>query len=143
MYKKIQMKKLIKGSIVLLVFASSIMIFQISCQRDVVAQTTTSQLNKIVYDKYFGSPGEVYEIWTSNYDGSNQQKINITMPSGYRIGSQGNARLSPNGEYVFFQAFLINNPGNSYIMKCKTSGGTASIVVLQDPNAHISMGSAN
>ena len=96
------MKKLLLGSVSLLIFSLSIAIFQISCKKDATAQTTNTgltQLNKILYTKYINATSLV-ELWTANYDGTNQQKINISLPAGQT--PDGTSRLSPDGTKVFF-----------------------------------------
>lgn len=136
------------------IFAISIIIFQISCKKDAVAQTTSytlppattsslggiivgnglsvssngtlstsssglTQLNKIIYSKYPGTGTYSAEIWTANYDGTGQAKVNITLPAN--LGITGSAQLSPNGQTLFFQV------GNRttfkfYIYSCKLDG---------------------
>ena len=63
--------------------------------------TGLQQLNKIVYRKR-NSDGTLDEIWTANYDGTNQTKINITLPTGIVFGESMRPFLSPDGKKVFF-----------------------------------------
>jgi hypothetical protein len=56
-----------------------------------------TQLNKLIY--YKG-----YEIWTANYDGTSNSKVNITLPSGIGMAYSSELTLSPNGQKIFFTA---------------------------------------
>ena len=60
------MKKLLLSSIILLLFSSSILIFQVSCQKEAKADTNNiTQQNKIIYIKAILASNE-NEIWTAN-----------------------------------------------------------------------------
>lgn len=77
------MKNALKASVVLLVLAISICIFQISCQKEAKAQSNDSlggQQNKIIFSKGYDS-----EIRVANYDGSGQKKLDIIRPLGSEI----------------------------------------------------------
>lgn len=104
--------------------------------------TGVQQLNKIVFDKYFYiNNADYYEIWISNYDGTGQQKVNITLPSGFEISGQGDARLSPDGKTLFFQVWeKATNKGHIYA--CNVDGSNAHKVV-DGSNGQLSIGSAN
>ena len=142
------MKKLFLGSAALIVFSLSIILFQISCQKDAVAQTVTTtgytlpaattstlggvivgsglsvnangtlsvnstgatvtQQNKILYIKYStSSTANNDEIWSANYDGSNQQKVNIVKPAGFNIEPQDVPAISPDRQTIFFSMYNI------------------------------------
>jgi hypothetical protein len=60
-------------------------------------------LSKIIFVKYATS-SLAAEIWTANYDGTSQTKINITLPSGIILGPEYGINLSPNGQKIFFSA---------------------------------------
>ena len=80
------------------------------------SNNSTTQQNKIIFMKdIYGSPtGNKYdsaEIWTANYDGSNQQKINLALPTGYVVVLDQSVKLSPDKKTMFFTAFA---PGNNY-----------------------------
>ena len=153
------MKNLYLGSIALTVFSICILVFQISCKKDAIAQTSGSvytlppattttlggiivgsglnitssgtlslngnlvnqQLNKIIYTKLNTSIAQRFEIWTANYDGTNQTKLNIIMPAGFQCGGDGDVRLSPNGQKVFFTSTQISN-GSTHIFSCNIDG---------------------
>ena len=132
------------STMVLTAFSLSIILFQLSCKKQVDAATTsntsTTQQNKIIYlkDIYGGSPGcnayDSAEIWTANYDGTSQQKINITLPTGYVIVLGQMVKVSPDGKTIFFDAF---SPGNNYpttstpwsIFAANIDGSNAHLVV--------------
>jgi hypothetical protein len=152
------MKKLILGSAALTLFSISILIFQISCKKDAVAQTTTytlppattstlggiivgnglsvtsngtlsvnstsgglTQLNKIIYTKLNTAIAQKFEIWTANYDGTNQTKVNITMPTGFQCAGDGEVKLSPNGQKIFFTS-LQPSASATHIFTCNIDG---------------------
>lgn len=170
------MKKLLLGSLVLALFSFLTILLQISCQKDVNAQTnnytllpaTSSTLggviigpglnitnngvlsvngssgiqllSKIVYQKYYTSG--VTEIWLANYDGSNQQKINITLPSGFEINEDGSAKLSPDGLTVFFDAITTTQPYYTNIYSCKIDGTNISLVIAHGTAESAAIGGA-
>jgi hypothetical protein len=100
------------------------------------------QLGKIVFDKFFhlSNNTEYNEIWTANIDGTNRQKINIILPSGFAIGGQGNTRLSPNGQTIFFQ--VDETAANKqHIYACNIDGSNPH-KVIDGSNGQLSMGGA-
>ena len=153
------MKNLYLGSLALTMFSISILIFQISCKKDAIAQTSNSnyllppstttslggiivgnglsitsngtlslngstgnqQINKIIFTKLNTSIAQRFEIWTANYDGSNQTKLNILMPTGFQCGGDGDVRLSPNGQKVFFTSTQFSN-STTHIFSCNIDG---------------------
>ena len=95
------MKKLLMSSVVLIAFSLTIIVFQMSCKKDVNAQTAQggiTQQNILLIHKHNNST--IDELWTSNYDGSNQKKIPITLQAGQSFSSN-QAALSPDGKLVF------------------------------------------
>jgi Tol biopolymer transport system component len=137
------MKKFVLSSIVLFLFSIAIIVFQISCQKEVSAQSTnyvlppattstlggvivgsglsinsngvlsvnattggnTSQLNKIVYIRgSYTTGGSPNEIWIANYDGTNNTRVNVQLPSGIVFDGDLNPALSPDGKKIFFTA---------------------------------------
>lgn len=107
------MKKLILSSITLILFSLAIIVFQISCKKEIIAQSggnyvlppaTTTTLGGVIIDGitiqvdskgkiaqarptliFFSRTNEsnIDEIWRANIDGSNQQKLNIVLPNDY------------------------------------------------------------
>ena len=125
------MKKFLLGSIAFFLFSLSISILQTSCDKEVDASpevdTEVKQLNKVFY---FKCPDDKYpgEIWSANYDGTGQTKINILMPSGYEIGSDGGPHLSPDGKRLFFTANRMNTH-ESNIFSCNLDGSDVRFVL--------------
>jgi hypothetical protein len=97
------MKKLLQGSIALLLFSISIMIFQASCKKDAVAATTaTTQAGLILYQNSTGGLG------LENYDGTNPTPLNITLPTGLAIANTYPISVSPDHKNIFFTAVTLN-----------------------------------
>lgn len=107
------MKKLLLSSITLLLFACSILIFQVSCQKETIAQTNTGSTpkNKIIFVKIQRGVSELpNEIWTANIDGTEQQKINISIPTGKTIDPD-NVEITNDGSKIILE--LWDNIANS------------------------------
>jgi hypothetical protein len=105
------MKKILLSTIILTAFSFSIILFQISCKKSADAATSTTstgtiQQNKIIYTRNLpvsGAQGIYYcEIWIANYDGTGQQKINISLPTGLFVNYTTFVRLSPDQKTIFF-----------------------------------------
>lgn len=97
------MKKLLLSSLTLFLFATSIILFQISCKKEATADTAnTNQTGIILFTKStgFGSTF-AHEIWTAAYDGSRQSKVNFTIPSHIQYPIELDAHLSPDGKTIF------------------------------------------
>jgi hypothetical protein len=118
------MKKLLLGSVFLTIFAFAIMIFQISCQKDAIAakdsSSVSTQQNKIVFLKWVTSPNH-REIWTANYDGSDQKKLNIALLPG---ADPINICISPDYQYLFIVTMIP--AGNTNIYSCKMDGSNVT-----------------
>ena len=116
------MRKLLLSTVVLTSFSASIIIFQMSCQKTVDAQTTdntSSSLNKTLISKSLrlqvgtktDSSGNhpiyvtVGEYFLINNDGTNLTKINIpSLPAGeYPMAGLNSALLSNDGKKIIFQ----------------------------------------
>jgi hypothetical protein len=121
------MKKILMSSAVLLLFSVSLIIFQMSCQKSSIAQSSTQTSNKILLKKDIerqvgttvdssGKSIPVYrysvDFYVVQYDGTNLSKINIVMPSGEY--PWGNGSISPDGEKLIFNALNINNHHSVY-----------------------------
>lgn len=136
------MKKILLSTIVLTAFSCSIILFQVSCKKSADAATSTtstgvSQENKIIYTKNLplsGSQGEFYgEIWIANYDGSNPQKINITLPSGLFVSYTTFVKLSPDQKTIFFRVDDAQGDKNGTgFYSANIDGTNAKLIVPND-----------
>lgn len=122
------MKKILLSSIILFLFSVSVVLFQISCKKEAVADVGVngaggSNLGVILFIKTVQNdkPNLSKELWTANYDGTNQKKINITVGTGKIIES---GFLSPDGKIVFvvFQEKLSNNDVEINTYSCLPDG---------------------
>jgi len=128
------MKKILLSTIVLLFFSISIGIFQISCQKEATAETAentaTSQVNKIIYMKW----NNTYpEFWICNYDGTNNLKVNLSLPSGIAV-SENPPFMSPDGQKIFFTAGVsVSGQGysnnNASLYSCNSDGSGVTKIV--------------
>jgi len=131
------MKNLLRSTLYLSVFALAGILFQISCSNSENSnpQKTTTQLNKIIYSKQVGSD---IQIWTCNYDGTNQTQIPITLPANLIVNnnnSQATPRLSPDGQTVFF--VVLNTTTSLWsVYSCDITGNNLQQVVspVSTPN---------
>lgn len=163
------MKNLLLGSITLTIFSISIVLFQLSCTKDTIAQNTSyvlppatnsslggiivgnglnitsngtlsvtttgtggSQKNKLIIEKTIKSTGTTspVEVWTANYDGSNQTKINIVLPAGYF--NDGGTKISPDGNKLFLN--LADAAGINYVYSCNIDGSNLTRIVTENAN---------
>lgn len=120
------MKKLLMGSIALTLFSISILLFQISCQKESIAQTSSGlkQLNKIIFKRWNYSANTLDGIYIANSDGSNMTKVNIAIPGATDINSP---RLSPDGLTVFFHAGIPGSHSNIY--SCNLDGSNVKKIL--------------
>jgi len=113
------MKKLLLSSMVLFLFSTSIMMFQVSCQKNANAKiNVTTQQNKIIYTK---SGSGTDEIWIANLDGTNQTKVPIVLPSNLKLGN-AQATITPDGTKIIFQAREVSISNTGYLYTCNTNG---------------------
>ena len=133
------MKTIFKSSLLLLLFTFSVLVFNLSCEKESIAQNTTpytlpiatsTKLGGIIVGTglnvttdgvlstqqnlgllVFAKGGDkANEFWTSKYDGTGQVKITISaLPSTGEI-VKDNIQLSPDGKKFFFVA--NTNPSN-------------------------------
>lgn len=133
------MKSILKASVVLCFFALSVTLSQISCSKEARGQGTNglAQLNKLVYYTYDGQ----FEIWTCNYDGSNQAKVNISLPSGVRFYNDWSPRMSPDGRNIFFSAISGVHYSGIDLYVCNADG-TNLRKIVDSPTRSIYLGGA-
>jgi hypothetical protein len=136
------MKKILLSTFVLTAFSLSIILFQISCKKSAEAATPTTstgvtQQNKIIYTRNLllsGSQGTYYdEIWIANYDGTNPQKINITLPAGLFVDYTTFVKLSPDQKTIFFSVADANGDKNGTgFFSANIDGTNAKLIVPND-----------
>lgn len=139
------MKNLLKTTLYLTVFALAGVLFQISCSNsdNQILSTNSTPIGKIVYTK---NVSDYYQIWTCNYDGTNQAQIPINLPAnvqfnywtGFNASSatdHTNVKLSPDGQKVFF-ATVTNPNQNKYfsMYSCDIFGNNLTEIVIQGAN---------
>jgi hypothetical protein len=113
------MKKLLLSSIVLFLFSASIILFQISCKKEVIGQVTSPQLNKIIYIKSS-------TLYTANYDGSGATIIPISLNNTNLVIDDLSA-ISPDRKTVFFSVY--NKTGGNALYKCNIDGSAVQKIV--------------
>ncbi len=88
------------------------------------------QLGKILYERFNDNTIPItVEYWTANYDGTNQTKVPITLPSGLTLDEHAN--LSPDGQTIFFG---VSDATKNYIYKSKLNGsGLTKIIETTTP----------
>jgi hypothetical protein len=96
-----------------------------------INQGSSTQQNKIVYTKLNTSTPQRYDIWTANYDGTNQTKLNVTMPVGYQCAADGHVKLSPNGQKIFFTSTQAvgGGSGPTHIFSCNIDGTSLTKII--------------
>lgn len=102
------MRKLLLSAITLFLFSASSMMFQVSCQKNALANPTSA--NKIFYVKSGNVAGK-FELWVANIDGSNQQKINFTIPYGY----------------TGVDEMILSGDGKKMVLSLRSSGNSSDI----------------
>ncbi len=171
------MRKLLLGSFILTFFAVSVILIQISCQKESTAQSPTyslppattstlggviigsglavtangtlsvtccgsNQQSKFLFVKsYLSGPNEISEIWTSNYDGTNAQKINIAVPAGMKIDGELGPTISPDRQTMFFSMSTTTTNVN-HIYTCKLDGSNVTKIVDGAGMTEINIGAA-
>jgi hypothetical protein len=140
------MKKLLMGSFVLMFFAISVSLVQMSCSKEAIAQGNTStQLNKLLYIKSISNT--THEIWISNYDGTGQTKVNILLPAGIVFSVGLSPKLSPDCKKLFFAAgpSYPSDPGvsaNADIYSCNIDGTSLTKVIARTTEKNLTLSGA-
>jgi hypothetical protein len=98
--------------------------------------TSVAQQNKIMYLLYEGdTPGTntaIYGVYTANYDGTDAQKVNITLPSGVVL-NDGTLSLSPDHKTIFFSTNTVST-NELDIYACNFDGSNPHKVISNGEN---------
>jgi len=87
-------------------FTLSLLIFDLSCKKEVVGQSQTTLTNGIVV--YLKQNNSQWEVWKVNYDGTSKSKINFVLPSGFGLYGDS-VIISPDGKTLFIKLVDTNN----------------------------------
>ena len=104
------MKTLFKSSVLLLLFSFSLLVFNLSCEKESIAQNTSTSIQNLGILVFSKAGDKANEFWTSKYDGSGQIKITITSITITGEIVKDNIQISPDGKKFFFIA--NTNPTN-------------------------------
>jgi hypothetical protein len=120
------MKTIFKSSLVLLLFSFSLVLFNLSCSKESVAQTTTPQnVGLIVFSKSGDNPNN---FWTVKYDGTGATKVTIASFPAQAETDESSFHLSPDGKKVFFLLYVPSTQIQS-IYSCNIDGTGLTQVV--------------
>lgn len=120
------MKKLLLGSMTLLIFSASVIIFQVSCSKEANAKDDDGEGNgKLVLfrkDTNSPDPAEINQLWLMNSNGGNKRRVNVTFPGPDYFIATG--RLVDNGTKIIMTISKINESGDNYYVffKCNLDG---------------------
>jgi hypothetical protein len=104
------------------------------------ATGSSVQQNKIIYVLQSGPNGSD-QLWTVNYDGTGQQLINITLPTGLTIANGSSIGISPDRKSLFFAVRTATSQGATAIYGCNTDGSNVHKVAnLPGDNSSYSTG---
>jgi hypothetical protein len=111
---------------------------------------SANQLSKVLYIKQTFNGGTSYtnEIWLVNYDGTQNTRVNISLPAGLFVGSATGASglnrvfLSPDGTTIFFNVSDSNGLVQG-IYSCNIDGtGVRQVVTTSGSNTSINLNGA-
>ena len=126
------MKTLFKSSVLLLLFSFSLLVFNLSCEKESIAQNTSTSIQNLGILVFSKAGDKANEFWTSKYDGSGQIKITIASITSTGEIVKDNIQISPDGKKFFFIA--NTNPTNpssmDAIYSCNIDG--SGVIKLVD-----------
>jgi hypothetical protein len=128
MFKINPMKKIAYSTIILLLFSISMILFQISCRDEAVAQLTGVSFEpkyRFLYTYHDDKTNDT-EFWTAKHDGTDKKQIPITLPSELTF-SGPSGRLTSDGETLIFTVKDANNI--KYIYSIFTNGTDLKMIV--------------
>lgn len=142
------MKNLLKSAFYLSVFTLAGIIFQISCSNsESTTLLSSTPIGKIIFTKVITTgTSSQQQIWTSNYDGTDQTQIPVTLPPNVYLNfytgtntinsGANNIKLSPDGQKVFFVTIANPNQSNQFysIYSCDLSGANLTEVIAVTGN---------
>ncbi len=139
------MKNLLLGSLVLLIFSSSVLILQVSCSKSVATPLdNVTPIEKIIFVKRNPTNSNEPTVWTANYDGSNLTQVPIVLPANVQVSFESyttSVRLSPDATKIFFGG--INTSTNKYgIYRCDIDGSNTIAITEGEVNEYIRLGGA-
>ena len=87
-----------------------------------ISSTGGQAQHKIIYSLISGSGGSVYQVWISNYDGSNKVQVPLTnLPSTAEFLSP--AKISPDGQTIFMIGHIpVSSPATYQIYSMSVTG---------------------
>lgn len=122
------MKNIALSAFVLLSFSISILLFQISCRDEAMAQVPGLPFEpryRFLYIYHDDNTNNT-EFWTAKYDGTDKKQIPITLPTGLTF-SGPSGRLTPDGETLIFT--LKNEENTKYIYSVFTNGTDLKLII--------------
>lgn len=137
------MKSIFKTMVYVAAFALAGVMFQISCS-NTDSESPMLTTGKLVYLKQ--STGTPIELWSCNYDGTEQAQINVTLPANVEFSAvnsnRSSVKISPDGQKVFFIGF--NTATNvSTIYSCDLTGTNLNEVVNSNNITIFELGGLN
>lgn len=137
------MKNLLKSTLYLFVFALAGILFQLSCSSDSIATNSTPVGKLIYYKNLFAGAGN--QIYTANYDGTNETLINVSLPTGVVIDINTpedlQLRMSPDGQKIFFVA-VDTATDYKTLYSCDINGSNLSPVIALNGTGNFRLGGA-
>lgn len=124
------MKKLLLGSVTLLIFSASIVVFQMSCSKESFANDDNNG-GRILYVR---QDSEETALWSMKTNGTGDHKININLPAGWSLQNSGFARVTDNK--IIFLAYNPDEVRQAFFT-CGVNGGNA--IKIKDGPAFTNM----
>ena len=138
------MKPFFKTSIYIFAFAFAGILFQIACSNSDDSKQILTQTGKVIYFKIH--LGELQELWTCDYDGTNQSEVPVVLPSNLSFSggnsNSASAKISPDGQKAFF-IVSDNTTGGLSIYSCDIDGSNLQPVVVTTPPNSLEIGGVN
>jgi hypothetical protein len=120
------MKNLLKSSIVFIVFAIALLVFDVSFKKEATAKITNTAPTKLVFAKIINPPAS--EIWSCNVDGTDMLKANLSM-SFYQIFRISHTMID---DKIIFTA-KVNSGEEPNMYSCNRDGSNVTKLTNEDP----------